>query len=557
MPTPICFVTSHHDTDGLSFLQATIDLANSELLLFVAERYDLFATDYFTTHVYDTVARHQYMRRFNANRLYYCAIFNLLSLCYKNVEISPFFKCIKGWSICQYKTGRIPHYFFSLPKNLRPVIRGRNNSDGSGKIRCHYSRFRPTPRILFIVHHLSRQIMKTLLNKHIVLGVSGSIAAYKAGLIVRELIQAGAEVRVVMTRSACEFVSAMTFQALSGHPVHSELLDEEAEAAMGHIALARWADLVVIAPASANTISRLAQGQASDLLSAVVLAHQGIVAVAPAMNQQMWKNPATRANIETLIKRGIRIFGPDQGEQACGEMGPGRMMEPGDIVQHIADSFQTKEFSGKTVLISAGPTREAIDPVRFISNRSSGKMGFALAEAVVEAGGRAILVSGPVNLATPARVERIDVVSSADMYQAVFDHLDQADVFIAAAAVTDYKPMTVSEHKIKKVQDTLTLELGRTQDILSAVARESEVFCVGFAAETEQLEQHAQDKLNNKDIDMIAANWVNRPGLGFDSDENALTVFWTDGRKVLEHATKSTLARQLIHLISLRLAERR
>ena len=395
--------------------------------------------------------------------------------------------------------------------------------------------------------------MKTLLNKHIILGVSGSVAAYKAGLIVRDLIQAGAEVRVIMTRSACEFVTPMTFQALSGQPVYTELMDAEAEAAMGHIELARWADLILVAPASANTLSRLAQGQASDLLSAVILAHAGIVAVAPAMNQQMWKNPATRSNIETLIKRGLRIFGPDQGKQACGDIGPGRMMEPSDVVQHVADAFQKKEFSGKTVLITAGPTREAIDPVRFISNRSSGKMGFALAEAVVEAGGRAILVAGPVNLTTPARVERIDVVSSNDMFEAVFRLIEQVDVFIAAAAVTDYKPVTVAEHKIKKEQESLTLELCRTQDILASVARESDAFCVGFAAETDQLEQHAQAKLDNKGVHMIAANWVNRPGLGFDSDENALTVIWPGGRKVLEHGRKSALARQLLQLIYLRL----
>jgi len=397
--------------------------------------------------------------------------------------------------------------------------------------------------------------MKTLFNKHIVLGVTGSVAAYKAAMVVRELMQAGAEVRVVMTRSAAEFVTAMTFQALSGNAVHCELMDLEAEQAMGHIELARWADMIVIAPASANCISRLAQGQASDLLSAVVLAHQGIVAVAPAMNQQMWKNAATRSNIETLIKRGIRIFGPDQGEQACGDIGPGRMMEPSDIVQHVADSFQSKEFMGKTVLITAGPTREAIDPVRFISNRSSGKMGFALAEAVVDAGGRAILISGPVNLDTPPRVERVEVVSSADMYKAVFEYIEQADVFIAAAAVTDYKPVSASAHKIKKDQEHLTLELCRTQDILSSVAQASDAFCVGFAAETDQLEEHALAKLKNKGIDMIAANWVNRPGLGFDSDENALTVLWADGRKVLEHGKKSALARQLLHIIYTQLTQ--
>ena len=395
--------------------------------------------------------------------------------------------------------------------------------------------------------------MNTLFNKHIIVGISGSVAAYKAGLIVRELKQAGAEVRVIMTPAACEFVTPMTFQALSGHPVHSELLDTEAEAAMGHIELARWADLILIAPASANTLAHLAQGQANNLLTAVVLAHHGMVAAAPAMNQQMWKNPATRANIETLMKRGIRVFGPDQGEQACGDVGPGRMMEPGDIIKHVADSFQNKDLTGKTVLITAGPTREAIDPVRYISNRSSGKMGFAIAEAVVEAGGRAILVSGPVNLATPARVERIDVVTSDEMFEAVFQQIQQADIFIAAAAVTDYKPSQISEHKIKKEADTLTLELTRTQDILASVARESQAFCVGFAAETDQLEEHAQAKLSGKGVQMIAANWVNRPGLGFDADENALTVIWNGGRKVLEHGRKSTLARQLLQLICQRL----
>lgn len=391
---------------------------------------------------------------------------------------------------------------------------------------------------------------QSLFNKHILLAVTGSVAAYKAGFIIRDLQREGAHVRVVMTAAATEFVTPMTFQALSGNPVHTDLLNASAEAAMGHIELARWADAIVVAPASANSIARIAQGQADDLLTAVILAHPGHVAVAPAMNQQMWKNSATSHNVDILLKRGIRIFGPDLGDQACGDVGPGRMMEPQEVVRHCADMFLRREFSGKTVLLTAGPTREAIDPVRYISNRSSGKMGYALAEAIIEFGGHCILVSGPVALPPPPRVEVIAVESAAQMYTAVFEQLERCQVFIGCAAVADYRPLTVTPHKLKKTAADLTLHLTPTEDILAAVARTGKVFCVGFAAETDDLELQAERKLTEKGVDMIAANWVNRPGLGFDQDENALSVVWQGGGKILEHARKPQLARQLLQLVA-------
>ncbi|MEJ2142839.1 MAG: bifunctional phosphopantothenoylcysteine decarboxylase/phosphopantothenate--cysteine ligase CoaBC, partial [Gammaproteobacteria bacterium] len=396
--------------------------------------------------------------------------------------------------------------------------------------------------------------MERLQNKRILLGITGSIAAYKAGEVVRRLRDAGAEVRVVMTEGATSFVTPLTFQALSGNPVHQELLDARAEAGMGHIELSRWADAILIAPASADFIARLRQGRAADLLTAICLASQVPLALAPAMNVNMWEDEATQDNVKTLQKRGMLMLGPEQGEQACGDVGSGRMLEPVTMVQQLAEIFSSGSLTGKTVLITAGPTREAIDPVRYISNHSSGKMGFALAQAAVEAGARVILVSGPVKLATPHHVERIDIISAQDMYEAVMQQLDVVDIFIGTAAVADYRPRSVARDKVKKDSEVMTIELERTTDILASVkAQKPSVFCVGFAAETQELEHYAKGKLTNKGIEMVAANWVgpaaeNTQGT-FDSDVNALKVFWQDGEVELPVSTKSRLARELINLI--------
>ena len=391
---------------------------------------------------------------------------------------------------------------------------------------------------------------QTLSNKCILVGVCGSIAAYKGGEVVRELRRAGAEVRVIMTTGAMEFVTPLTFQALSGHPVHRELLDEASEAGMGHIELARWADAILIAPASANFLARSAQGRADDLLSAVCLARTSPLAIAPAMNQKMWSNPITQNNLATLQKLGVTLIGPDTGDQACGETGPGRLLDPIDIVAKTSLLFQASSFSGKTVMITAGPTREAIDPVRFLSNHSSGKMGFALAQAVAEQGGKCILIAGPVTLPTPAKVTRFDVVSATQMQQMVMSHISGCDYFIGCAAVSDYRPATVALQKLKKSPQPLHIDLVANPDIISAVAKETSVYTIGFAAETEQLEQHAQKKRHQKNLDMIVANWVNRSDQGFNSDENAVSVYWSDGEEDFPLQSKTKLARQLIALIA-------
>lgn len=392
--------------------------------------------------------------------------------------------------------------------------------------------------------------MKSLFNKHILLGVSGSIAAYKSAALVRQLKDAGADVRIILTAGGAKFVTPLTFQALSGNPVHQDLLDTEAEAAMGHIELARWADAVIIAPASANFIARLAQGRADDLLSAICLATESPIAIAPAMNQQMWSNAATQENLQQLNKRGVQQFGPDKGEQACGEVGPGRMLEAEQLATLTTDLFETGSLAGRTVLITAGPTQEAIDPVRYLSNRSSGKMGYAIAQAAAEAGARVFLVSGPTALNTPPRVERIDVRSAQQMYDAVMANVSNADIFIGTAAVADYRPANVAEQKIKKTGDTLTLELQRNPDILSEVAALKDApFSVGFAAETENLEQHAREKLQRKGLDMIAANLVGE-NKAFESDENALLILTAKDKQQLSTASKFVLARQLIELVA-------
>lgn len=398
--------------------------------------------------------------------------------------------------------------------------------------------------------------MKRLQGKNILLGITGGIAAYKSAELTRRLRDAGAQVRVAMTRAATEFVTPLTFQALSGHPVHTQLLDESAEAGMGHIELARWADAVLIAPASADFIAKLAQGRADDLLSTLCLATRAPLAFAPAMNQAMWHDPATQANCETLRQRGLLQFGPASGEQACGETGAGRMLEVPELVARLADCFEQGELQAVKVMITAGPTYEPIDPVRFIGNRSSGRMGYALAEAAREAGAAVTLISGPCQLATPERVQRIDVETAEQMHQAVFEQLPQCDIFIAAAAVADYRPLDLHAQKLKKEHAVLSLALTRNPDILSDVAHApNRPFVVGFAAETEDLEKNAREKLARKNLDMIAANLVvhhenEKQDIGFNSEYNALQVFWAGGGASLELTRKSALARQLIQLIT-------
>jgi phosphopantothenoylcysteine decarboxylase/phosphopantothenate--cysteine ligase len=388
-------------------------------------------------------------------------------------------------------------------------------------------------------------------GKRILLGVTGGIAAYKSPDLVRRLREQGAEVQVVMTAAAREFVTATTFQAVSGRPVRTDLWDAAAEAAMGHIELARWAQLVLIAPASADFLARLAAGHADDLLSTLCLATEAPIAVAPAMNRVMWANAATRANVATLQQRGIRVLGPAEGDQACGEVGAGRMLEPLELVDRSSVLLTGGgPLQGRRVLITAGPTRERIDPVRFISNRSSGKMGFAVAQAAREAGAEVVLVSGPVSLATPPGVRRIDVESAADMLNAVLGEVERADIFISTAAVADYRPATAAEQKIKKTSDRMDLSMERTTDVLATVAaRLNRPFVVGFAAETESVEQHARGKLLKKNLDMIAANEVGHDK-AFDCEDNALIVLWRSGRCELGKAPKVTLARQLVALVA-------
>ena len=395
------------------------------------------------------------------------------------------------------------------------------------------------------------------INKHILLGVSGGIAAYKSAELVRLLKKQGAEVQVVMTQSAMQFVSPLTFQALSGNPVHSELLDADAENAMGHISLARWADCLLIAPATANLIAKLSHGLADDLLSTLYLAATCPVYVAPAMNQAMWNKTVTQENVETLQRHGVKLIGPEQGDQACGETGYGRMSEPVAICNYLADALENQNPSpvqclqGLNVLISAGPTREPIDPVRYLTNRSSGKMGYALANAALKAGAEVTLVSGPVSLTAPANVQLIKVETAAQMYEAVMSRASDHAIYIGAAAVADYSPVIMQPEKIKKQEEQSTLILQKTKDILADVAKlDKHPFTVGFAAETHNLEVYARDKLVRKKLDMIAANWVGQEQGGFDSEQNALHVFWEKGDKVFPMMDKTRLAEQLISLIA-------
>ncbi|MGH1431595.1 MAG: bifunctional phosphopantothenoylcysteine decarboxylase/phosphopantothenate--cysteine ligase CoaBC [Neptuniibacter sp.] len=394
--------------------------------------------------------------------------------------------------------------------------------------------------------------MQRLTNKQVVLGISGGIAAYKSAELTRLLKGAGADVRVVMTPSATEFITPLTLQALSGNPVHQHLLDTEAEAAMGHIELAKWADLILIAPASANLMARLTAGQGDDLLTTICLATEAPICLAPAMNQAMWKDSGTQENAEKLISRGIKLFGPGVGEQACGDTGPGRMLEPEEIVQETANQFETGSLTGKTLFITAGPTREAMDPVRYISNHSSGKMGYAIAEAAAEAGASVKLISGPVNIKAPERTQLIKVESAEEMLSASLEGLENCDIFIAAAAVADYRPTAIAEHKIKKgTEEIMELHLVKNPDIVATVAGSSpKPYTVGFAAETKDVLNYARGKLERKGLDLIIANDVSRSDIGFNSDENAVTVISQQDTLELPQASKRQLAGSLIELIA-------
>ena len=392
--------------------------------------------------------------------------------------------------------------------------------------------------------------------RRVLLGVAGGIAAYKACELVRRLRERDIEVRVVLTAGAARFVTATTFQALSGQPVRESLWDAGAEAAMGHIELARWADLILVAPASANLLARLAHGMADDLLTTLCLASDRPLWLAPAMNRLMWAHPATQANRDTLLARGARLLGPGSGAQACGEIGEGRMLEPAAIVAELLAQTAGSVLAGCRVLISAGPTHEDLDPVRYIGNRSSGRMGFALAEAAALAGATVTLVAGPVTLDTPAGVtRRIDVRSARQMHEAMLEQARQADIVIATAAVADYRPAQVFANKLKKQDGPLTLELVENPDILRELAAlRPRPFLVGFAAETDNLEAHARAKLAAKGVDLIAANEVGA-GVGIETVDNALSVFWAGGVRTLPRADKRVLARQLVALIAERRAQ--
>ncbi len=395
---------------------------------------------------------------------------------------------------------------------------------------------------------------KNLVNKRILLGITGGIAAYKSADLLRRLQGEGAEVRVVMTRAATEFITPLTFQALSGCPVYLDLLDTKAEAAMGHIELARWADVVLIAPGSANFIARLVHGEADDLLATLCLASSGPLVVAPAMNQGMWSNAATQNNLRCLQERNVHIFGPASGYQACGDVGEGRMEEPARIVELTAALFNRSLFAGQKIVITAGPTRESVDPVRYLSNHSSGKMGYALAEAAAEAGAETVLISGPVALEPPQRLRTIAVTSAQDMLEATLEEITNASVFIAAAAVADYRPRITATQKIQKSKVSMSLELEKTTDIVATVANlQCRPFVVGFAAETEDLIAYARGKLKQKKLDMVIANDVSDSTIGFGSDNNRVVLVSSEGEQELPMMSKTQLARELIGHISSRL----
>ena len=388
--------------------------------------------------------------------------------------------------------------------------------------------------------------MLSLANKQIILGITGGIAAYKAAELCRLLIRAGADVRVVMTASAAEFITPLTLQALSGNRVHTDLLDEDAEAAMSHIELARWADLILVAPASANFMARLSQGRADDLLTTLCLATTANIAVAPAMNQAMWKNETTQENLARLQDKNIAVFGPGDGEQACGDTGLGRMLEPAAIAEAAAGLFETGILAGINVTVTAGPTREAIDPVRYISNHSSGKMGYALATAAMEAGANVILITGPVALEPPSRMKVVPVESARQMLDACT--VVPGDIFISVAAVADYRPADAASSKIKKDADTMTLPLVRNPDILTTISQSrNRPFCVGFAAETDNIEAYARKKLEDKQLDLIFANNATDT---FNSDSAQATAYWQNGEFSFQKSSKSGLTRQMVSLIT-------
>jgi phosphopantothenoylcysteine decarboxylase/phosphopantothenate--cysteine ligase len=393
-------------------------------------------------------------------------------------------------------------------------------------------------------------------NTNILLGITGGIAAYKTPDLVRKLIAKGANVRVVMTESAKEFVSPLALQAVSGNPVSDDLLDKAAEAAMGHIELARWADKLLVAPATANFMAKLTHGLADDLLSTLCLATPAPISIAPAMNQQMWFADATQANLKVLEQRKIQFLGPAQGEQACGDIGPGRMLEPQEIADLLTQETLEQVLAGKRITITAGPTREEIDPVRYLSNHSSGKMGYALAIAAQKLGATVTLISGPVNLSPPAKIQTVSVTSAQQMYDAVMQTTHSCDIFIGCAAVADYRVQQKTNQKIKKSESELTLTFVKNPDILNDVAYLANApFTLGFAAETQNLREYALGKLQRKKLNMIAANDVSDSTIGFNSEQNALTVFWSKGEQKLDVADKPLLAMQLMHLVAQRYTE--
>ena len=403
-------------------------------------------------------------------------------------------------------------------------------------------------------------MMFSLVNKRVLLGVSGGIAAYKSAEVIRRLQDFGAIVRVVMTEAATDFITPLTMQALSGHPTHIDMLDAETESVMGHIELARWSDLILIAPASADFIARFCGGHGDDLLTTICLAAETNIAIAPAMNQAMWSNPQTQMNIAQLERSEVLIMGPAEGIQACGETGQGRLLDVDQIVQRTISIFPSEKLTGKKVVITAGPTRESIDPVRFISNHSSGKQGYALAEAAVEAGADVVVISGPTNLDPVDRARTINTVSADDMYAAVMSEIADCDVFIGVAAVADFKPVMQSEQKLKKTQDsnTMTIELIENPDIIASVAALSKrPFCVGFAAETEHLLGHARLKLQRKKLDLIVANNVADSSIGFNSDNNRITLVWNDGESDLPVMSKRNIAAKIVNHVSKQLDAQR
>ena len=395
--------------------------------------------------------------------------------------------------------------------------------------------------------------MSNLTNKNILLCVTGGIAAYKAAELVRLLKTSNAFVKVLMTKSAQEFITPLTMQALSGEKVHTDLLSTEAEAAMGHIELAKWCDLIVIAPCSANSLSKIAEGRGDDLLSAVCLATESEIFIAPAMNQAMWKDKRTQKNLSKSIKAGLNVIGPASGEQACGDVGDGRMTEPADIVSEVEKTLEKGLLTGKKVIITAGPTQEMIDPVRYISNKSSGKMGFSLAEEVKNQGALVTLISGPVNLKTPEKVKRHDVLSADEMKLKVEELIEDCDIFIAAAAVSDFKPKEIYKNKIKKNKSEkhLNLKMDKNSDILKVISEKNlNLKTVGFAAETENLLSNAKKKLSQKKLDLIVANDVSNKDIGFDSDENEVTLITKKEQKKIKKASKKIVSKKIVEFIA-------